>query len=437
MSLARDTRNALSFPERKQAENIALKLSQRAAGLLFLIGFSVSGFPQEIGQPAQQLTLPQAIERTLANHPALQTQHYEIEQALGQKTTTGLLPNPVLSYYKEDLNLSGQKGGEEIFSAGLPLNFLWSRWPQVDAAEAQVEASNFALADVQRLTKFEAQKAFVECYYAAQSHEAWQKAATILRRAATAGKARLVEGDISGYEQQRIALEQQRYQKAAAEAAVEFFNSRRRLAFLLDSEQSEALFEPVGELRSPNQEIDSETLLAQAMQNRPDLQAARAISRSKQAALRAAKWQRLPDASVSVGYKKQVDDFKGAVIQVNLGFPLFDRNQGEVRSARAASEQQALTTELLEKQVALEVRQAYDRYRLYRELLDAHITDQPEAVVQIAQFSYAEGEMSLIELLDGVRAYSEAFQAQHDLLLQYQLSIFELEKTAATSIADF
>ena len=109
----------------------------------------------------------------------------------------------------------------------------------------------------------------------------------------------------------------------------------------------------------------------------------------------------------------------------------------KVRSARAAHEQQLLTTDLLEKQIVLEVRQAYDRYRLYRELLESRAAEQPESVLQIAQFSYAEGEMQLIELLDGVRAYSEAFQTHFDLLLQYQLSVFELEKAAATSTVNF
>jgi len=345
------------------------------------------------------------------------------------------LPNPVLAYYKEDLSFGGHKVGEEIFSAGLPLNFLWNRWSQVSAADAQVEAGKLDLANVQRLVKFEAQKAFVECYYASQSYEAWQKAAAVFQQAAKSGKVRLTDGDISGYEQQRIALEHQRYAKAASEAQVEFINSRRQLAFLLDPAQSEMQFEPAIDFQPPATEVNLENLLANAMQNRPDVQAARAMSRSKQAALSAAKWQRLPEASVSAGYKKQVDDFKGAVVQVNLGFPLFDRNQGEVHSARAAHEQQITATELLEKQVALEVRQAYDRYRLYREQIDQVLQAQPpEQVLQIAQFSYAEGEMSLVELLDGVRAYSEAFQTQYDLLLKYQLSIFDLEKAAATVI---
>jgi len=404
---------------------------QLVTWFLFLFGFSSIATPQEM-KPAQTLTLQQALERALANYPALQIQRYEIEQALGLKTTAGLLPNPVLSYYKENLKLGGLKGGEEVLSAGLPLNFLWNRWSQTNAANAQVEAENLTLANVQRLVKFEVQKAFVECYYADQSYQAWQKAAAVFRQAATAGKIRLADGDISGYEQQRIALEQQRYQKAAGEAQVEFINSRRRLAFLLDPTRSEMQFEPTDDFQTPATEMNLEKLLAYARQNRPDLQAARAIARSKQAALRAAKWQRLPEASVSAGYKKQVDDFKGAVIQVNLGFPLFDRNQGAVRSARAAHEQQITATGLLEKQIALEVRQAYDRYRLYRELLETRDDEQPESMLEIAQFSYAEGEMPLIELLDGVRAYSEAFQTRFDLLLQYQLSMFELEKAAAT-----
>lgn len=416
-----------------------MKHIQLVACLLFFLGFSIAAIPQEM-KPVQPLTLRQAVERALANYPAVQIQRYAIEQALGQKTTASVLPNPVLSYYREDLKLGGLKGGEEIFSAGLPLNFLWNRWSQVNAANAHVEAENISLANVQRLVKFEVQKAFVECYYAAQSYQAWQKAGKVFQQAATVGKIRLTDGDISGYEQQRIALEQQRYQKAASEAQAEFINSRRRLAFLLDPAQSEARFDPTDDFPSPTPEINLEKLLAQAMQNRPDLQAARATLRSTQASLRAAKWQRLPAVSVSGGYKKEVSNFKGAVIQVNLGFPLFDRNQGEVRSARAAREQQTLTTELLEKQVALEVRQAYGRYRLYRELVDQVLqanSQPPDQVLQIAQFSYAEGEMSLVELLDGVRAYSEAFQTQYDLLLKYQLSIFELEKAAAASIINF
>ncbi len=88
----------------------------------------------------------------------------------------------------------------------------------------------------------------------------------------------------------------------------------------------------------------------------------------------------------------------------------------------------------------MEVRQAYEKYRLYRQQVERFLeeyVESPEQLLEIAQFSYAEGEMSLLELLDGVRAYSESFQTKNDLFLKYQLSIFELEKAVTTSITDY
>lgn len=406
--------------------------------LLLVSGFFLFRTPQEGG--AQALTLKQAVERVLGSHPAPQIQRRAIEEAQGQRITAGLLPNPVVSYAREDLRLGGQRGGEQIFSVGLPLNFLWERRPQVTSARALVDAETRTLADVERLIRFEAQKAFVEHYYAGRSHQAWQKTAAAFQKAAEASRARLTEGDVSGYDQQRNALEHLRYRKAEAEARVELLNSRRRLAFLLDPAQSEASFEPVADFPSRAPDITLEHLLGQAMQNRPDLQAARSALRSLQAALSAVQRQRLPTASISGGYKRQVDNFKGGVVQLSLGLPLFNRNQGEIMSAGAALQQQRLSVNLMERQVALEVRQAYDRYRLFREQTDRFLqgsSQPPEQVLEVAQFSYAEGEMSLLELLDGVRAFSEASQATVDLLLKYQLSLFELEKAAATPIPGF
>ncbi len=417
-----------------------MKGIQTIASLFFFVVFAASGGAQEIETNSPTLTLPQAIERALANYPALQIQQYAVEQAQGQKTTAGLLPNPFVTFYKEDLSLNGQDGGETTVYAGLPLNFLWSRWAKVAAASAQVDAEQMMLTDVQRLIKFEVQKAFAETHFASQNYLVWQKAASVFRQAAETSQIRFADGDMAGYEQQRITVEYLRYQKAEIEAKIRLNNSQRQLAFLLDPNQTETLTETSAVFPSRLPDISPEELLTQSLNSRPDLQGARSTLRSRQAALTASKWGRLPEITASAGYKKQVDDFKGAVVQVSFGFPLFNRNQGNVRSANAARNQQALATELLEKRVALEVRQAYETYQLYRQqveqFLDANV-QPPEQLLEIAQFSYSEGEMSLLELLDGVRAYSESFQTRNDLLLQYQLSIFELEKATATPMTDF
>jgi outer membrane protein TolC len=86
-----------------------LKFIANFAVLFCVSGLLTSGISQELDRPAQALTLQQAVERALANYPALQIQRYDIEQALGQKTTAGLLPNPVLSYNREDIKLERRR----------------------------------------------------------------------------------------------------------------------------------------------------------------------------------------------------------------------------------------------------------------------------------------------------------------------------------------
>ena len=402
--------------------------------LLLLFGVS----PKGVG--AETLTLEQAVKRTLANYPTLQIQRHTIEEMEGQKTTAGLLPNPVISYYREDLSLGGQEAGEWVMAASLPLDFLWTRWSKVNAADARINAETARLTHIQITVKFEVQKAFVEYYYAARTYQAWQEAADLFRQASRTGGIRHGEGDISGYEHQRIVLETLRYQKNEAEAEVKLINSQSRVAFLTDPKQSNIELEPIAEFPSSLPDMTFEELLDRARRNRPDLQVSRAVQRVRQAELDAARRQGLPKTSVFLGYKKQVNNFKGAVVQVNLGLPLFNRNQGQARSARAGIKQQNLSASLLEKQVEQDLKEAYNRYRLYRnqfEIFEKANVASINAMLDIARFSYTEGEMSLVELLDGVRAYTEAFQTRYDLLLKYQLSIFELEKATATPVTDF
>ncbi len=181
-------------------------------------------------------------------------------------------------------------------------------------------------------------------------------------------------------------------------------------------------------------------LTALALQNRPDQQAAKAYLDVREAALKSAKRGGLPDISVGVGYKRQFDDLNGPVAEVRFELPVFNRNQGTIQSSRATIDQQNLTVELLEKQITLEVQKADNRYSLYHDMLElfsSDISPLPERILEIAQFSYSEGEMSLIELLDAVRAYTEAFQTKNDLTLKYYLSIFELESVTATSLSGY
>jgi len=254
---------------------------------LVLFALVVTSRAQERQPVEQSLSLEQAVEQALQNYPDIAIQKSAVKKARGLKTTVGMLPNPILTYYREDLSLNNADVGEWILSGSLPLNFLWTRWPKVAAAGQQVEAEQFLLADVRRQITFEVRKAYVETYFAEKNLQAWQKATAVFDRAAKAGRARVADGDLSGYDQQRIALEQLRYRKAAAEARIALNDSRRQLTFLVNPERDDLLVETTEDFRTPTPELIEQDLLDSALENRPDLKAAKAKLRSKQSFLTA------------------------------------------------------------------------------------------------------------------------------------------------------
>lgn len=400
-------------------------------------GVILSQDSRDISQP---LTLQEAIERALANYPTIRIQQTFVDQAKGQKTAAGILPNPTLSYYREDLSLAGENFGEWIIAAGLPLNFLWERWSKTASAAAQVEAQELMVENARRILKFEVQQAYIRYLFSNKMSKTWQEVNAIFESAVNAGEARFADGDISNYELQRIKMERLRYQKSAADTETERLARKRHLAFLIAPEQAQPDFDEVRVLNIDIPEISPENLIQAAGQNRPDVQAAGRLLKSHETALSAEKWKRIPDLSLSYGYKEQTDDFAGSVIQLNVGIPLFNRNQGKIRETKAQLNRQLLELTLLEKQAESETRLAIEQFQVYREQY-SQFTQTDEATLQqtlsAALAAYQEGEMSLIESIDAVNAYVETFQVRYDFLARYYISLFELQKVSATPITEF
>lgn len=395
---------------------------------------------QDAREEVVSITLSDALKKSFASHLSPQIQQTAVAQAMGQKTTAGVLPNPVLSYYHEDLSLGNLESGEWILSGQLPLNFLWERWSAVSAAAAQVNVEKARLSVVEQELAFEVKKAFVEYIYAQRVNDGWEKVMTTLQEIRAASKARFHEGDISGYDHQRISLELKGYKQYATDAAAAWTNKKSYLAYLIGFAEQNSHYEAVAPQASTLSINSLEDCIAAAIANRPDLQASAFSVKNRQAMLANEKWRALPATSFSIGYKEQNDNFSGPVFQFNIGLPLFERNQGRIKAAKAMVNRQVLQAKLLKERVALEVRNAYDRFKIYQaQYLETQGDNNliPENLLQIAQVAYREGETPLIQLLDAGQAYIDALHSEQVLVLQYYLSMFTLERVTATSLAEF
>ena len=399
---------------------------------LCLIG-SVLSMPHLLG--AETLTLEDAVTRALTNHPLVDIQQYEIEKAQGVQQTASQWPNPTLGYRREDLRDNGLESGEWIAGIGIPLGRLWTRGAQIKAAQAEIQVASVEAIQTRQTLRYAVQQAYVNTYFAQQHHQIWQTVSAQFAEATRIGEVRFAEGDIGHYEQQRLALEARQYQQREALAHVRWTQHRQRLVLLFTPQKVHTDYDLAPVRFDTSRVADLPLLERQALKNRGDVLRAQAEYRARSAEKKAARRQLWPESELFIGYKEQRDNFQGIAAELSLELPFFDREQGEIRRAEAAAQQQRRRVEWLEQQALQEVRQAHARYRLYREQIKGMGDAQPpEHMLDIARYAYGEGEMNLVEWMDAVRAYGENFDLRFALMENYQLSLFELEQATGTPL---
>jgi len=190
-----------------------------------------------------------------------------------------------------------------------------------------------------------------------------------------------------------------------------------------------------------------EDLIKRAYQLRPDLRAQKYKIQATRQGIRAARAGYLPKVTLSANggsnYTSLARQFnpaldfweqlwnrnRGAVISLNIRLPLFDRFQtrSAVERARVDFRNEQLTLENLQREIALEIKQAYLDYETAWKRLDASEKQLKAArlALQAMQERYHVGSASLVELTkaraDFVRASSERAQALYNFLFQKKL----------------
>jgi cobalt-zinc-cadmium efflux system outer membrane protein len=173
-----------------------------------------------------------------------------------------------------------------------------------------------------------------------------------------------------------------------------------------------------------------------AAADRPDVRAAILEADAAEVRLDLQGRERIPDLTLTGGYKDQRDGFRGAVIGLSLPLPLLDRNGGHIDEATAELAAAAARRSLALNIAQADVRSAWETYRSLAarvELVQGELLAGAGTLLRTAQVAYAEGEMSLIELLDAADAYRTARETSIDLIARYLTAFYDLQRATGRS----
>ncbi len=367
---------------------------------------------------AWALTLEQARDLARRVSPELAAAREAVAAAAGRERQAGAFLNPTLSYQREQTSGDGQANSQNIASIDQPIELGGIRGARIDVARLRREVAEARVAAAEAQLDFDVTRAYALAVAADRRATLAQQAASAFARASSVSRTRLVEGDVSGYSHRRIQLEAARYAGLLAEASLTRRTARLTLAsFLAASVDSLrgadlVLDDSVADLAVA---IADDSLLSLAARHRAELRAATLEVAAAAAEGRLVARERIPVPTLSAGLKNEQvvggGDFNGFVAGVSLPLPVWDRRRGAIDAADAEERRRLAEAETVRRRVAREVADAAAAFRAVDEqlsLLRPLLGSESQMALRAAQVAYTEGEISLVEWLDAVRAYQEA-----------------------------
>jgi cobalt-zinc-cadmium efflux system outer membrane protein len=397
--------------------------------------------------PTNTLTVSQAVAEAVDHNLGVLAEKFNLTIDEARLVTARLRPNPVLSVEGDHLDWLGthydeeNKAGPQEYS--VRTDFVFERGSKrarrIDVAEQVRTVGQFQFQNSIRQLTLDVQNASVDVMLAKETLALAQDTLTAFSNVVQLNEGRVRAGDLAEVELLRTELAQLQFETAVRQAELRLRNARAKLQVLLGRSDAAPLADVVV-TEAPRATFTMAAVLEQALQYRPDLLLARADQARSQAEIRLQIAQSSVDYSVGAEYRRQ-DGLAGRGNSIGLFFssnlPIFNRNQGEIARARAESQQVDMKLRNVELIIRNEVETAYSQFAAARQTLDKLeqvMLTRAKDVRQITEFSYQRGEASLIEFLDGQRAYNETMQTYNDVKAEYARSLFLLSAAAGRDV---
>jgi cobalt-zinc-cadmium efflux system outer membrane protein len=354
-------------------------------------------------KPVENLTLEQALEMAENLQPQIAEAKAMVEAAEGRARQAGAFPNPEAVVGAQQLPLSGNQSNQKEYVAGvgqtIPLSKRLAKARQAELLDREVRARSLEVK--RRDIRKRVHSAFATALYQEKACLAQAEIQRSTQKALATTQARVEAGDALREDLARVEMELARgkveLQRAEAlreQALVALASAMGNAALAVKSLEGtlDATFEiPTLESLAANLASQPESLLADA-----DI-------RARTARVDAAKAERIPDVKVELLYHRlEASSANTFDAGVSIPLPLFNRNQGRLREARAevaAAEarsrttQNELTARLRESYLQLTAALASSR------IMKTEVLSRAETVLKGAEARYAAGDVSLAEML--------------------------------------
>ena len=347
-----------------------------------------------------------------------------VDAATAQLLVAKEFPNPGFSYSTARIaaydNSSPEGNGlwsrnyDTIFAVNQLIEIGGKRRDRKASAQAGLSGARARFYDARRLLDQGVTKAYLAALLAGENARILNDSARMFQHEVGIAQARLKAGDLSESDEQQIENNADVFELQAKSAGAAAAQARIAVEILLGIEQPKGNWTPADALA---QMAVSAPQLNESKTNalRPDVLAAEADLNQSKSDLKLQKAMRIPDPTFSVLEEHNPygglfpDDSVG--IGVSFPLPLWNWNRGEIKSAQAAVDKNALALAKARAQVAADIATAQSAFQEATERLQRYQTQilpKSQKVRESVAFAYEKGGLTLVDLLEAERADNDA-----------------------------
>ncbi|HWK05959.1 MAG TPA: TolC family protein [Puia sp.] len=390
--------------------------------IILILGSFFSSLLLE-AQPHQdtvRIPLPEAEKMFLDSNLQLLAQRYNIDANKALVIQARLWPNPNFSIghtlYSGTLNKFFPTGANDETTVGLSQLILLAgkRNKQVQLAQANVKLTEYQFFDLLRTLKYTLRTDFFHIYYLQQSARVYDEEIKALQQIVNAFAQQEGKGYIAEKEVIRIKAQLYSFQSEYNDLLNQITDVESELRLVLQVKPS-MYIDPatdsvaLGKL-DPTQ-YPLPTLMDSAYRNRTDLQIARANTKISQLNYNYQKALAVPDLSLSLGYDEAgsfLYNYYG--IGASIDLPFFNRNQGNIKNAKAqiagSAAMQRSTQATVEENVATSLQKAFAQQKLYQ-TIDPKFYADFEHMLHEVLINYQKRNISILDFLDFYDSYKQ------------------------------
>jgi outer membrane protein TolC len=394
-------------------------------------------------QPAPEaLTLEQCLSVALDQNPLLQSSQQLYQASLARIQQAKALAQPSLDY-DSDLQpglLNFKGSGESYFGLSQDLDFPGKRSLRGKIAARE---SSEVLMDTELLKLdlvFQVREAFYGLLLAQEILKYAEQDLELARDYLNTADIKYQAGDVPRVEVLRGRVEVAKAENSVRAAANGVRLAKARLNFLLARKKYEPL-EIAGEFRRQSPDFTLDELREKALAVRPEIKRL-GFSLDKESLRKTLGYLSfLPDFSLGVSRHRLSGEPTTWDFTLSARLPVFfwQPLKGEIAEAEANLNAFRKEREHIVNAIALEVEESYSLALMAGrqiELFEKEILAQAEEVYNMFLFSFQEGEIGGIELIEARRTLIEARKSYADALNNFNVALAALAKSVGQDLEE-